>query len=51
MFSQKKKKQKNLKFLRDFSPRKEIRPTPARVKIQKHGEGLGRETHRPPGPH
>jgi hypothetical protein len=52
LFFQKKKKQKTLKkFLRDFGPRKEIRPASARVKIQKHGEGLGRETHRPPGPH
>jgi hypothetical protein len=34
-----------------FRPKKEIRPAPTRVKIQKHGEGQGRETHRPPGPH
>jgi hypothetical protein len=34
-----------------FWPKREIRPAPARVEIQKRGEGLGRETHRPPGPH
>jgi hypothetical protein len=51
LFSQKKKKQKTIKFLRDFGPRKEIQPTPARVKIQKRGEGLGRDTHRLRGPH
>jgi hypothetical protein len=52
LFSQKKKnREKNLKFLRDFGPRKEIRSAPARVKNKKRGEGLGRETHRLPGPH
>jgi hypothetical protein len=50
LFSQKKKTEK-LKILTIFRPKKEIRPAPARVKIQKRGEGLGRETHRPPGPH
>jgi hypothetical protein len=51
LFSQKKKKQKTLKFLTRFRPKKEIRPAPSRVKIQKRDESLGRETHRPPGPH